>query len=265
MVVPPVAALRVLALGAAVAAALARPAHGDPPDDLVRRPLVLPAGTVELRLTASINVQVRSIGVPLSLAPDAWWGVLPRWTVGVIHSDTSLDQIATSGSFCIRQSAVSTCDHLYHGSGVDVRYGAIDGDLAVAPRLRLVVREIDPFKPAVTLGALVRWVHGRFAIAGDPYLRLPLANHDLGNASAIMLPLWLEVQPAPGWLIALHTGFDAELVVLRDGGHGAFGIEVTARARDDLDVGLSAGWGSLVGPQHDARHGTVMISASWRR
>lgn len=265
MVVPPVVALRVLGLGAAVIAALAGPAHGDPPDDLVARPLVLAPGAVELRLTASINVQVRSIGVPLSLAPDAWWGVLPRWTVGVIHSDASVDQIDTSGSLCVRQSAISTCDHFYHGSGVDVRYGALDGELAIAPRLRLLVRETDPFKPAVTLGALVRWVHGRFAIAGDPYLRLPLANHELGNASAIMLPLWLEVQPAPGWLIALRTGFDADLVVLRDGGHGAFAVEVTARARDDLDVGVSAGWGSLFGPQHDARHGTAMISASWRR
>lgn len=256
-------ALRVLALGA-LTAGLGTTARADSPDDLVTRPLVLAPGAVELRLTASINVQIRSVGVPLSLAPDAWWGVLPRLTLGVIHSDASLDQFATSGSFCIRQSAISTCERFYHGSGLDVRYGALDGDLAVAPRLRLLVRETDPFKPAVTLGALVRWVHGRFAIVSDPYLRLPLANHELGNASAIMLPLWLEVQPAPRWLIALHTGFDAELVVLRDGGHGAFGVEVTTRARDDLDVGISAGWGSLLGPQHDARHGTAMISAAWR-
>ena len=256
-------ALRVLALGA-LSIGLVATARADPPDDLVTRPLVLAPGAVELRLTASINVQVRSIGVPLSLAPDAWWGVLPRLTLGVTHSDASLDQIATSGSFCIRQSAISTCDHFYHGSSLDLRYGALDGDLALAPRLRLLVRETDPFKPAVTLGALVRWTHGRFAIVGDPYLRLPLANHELGNASAIMLPLWLEVQPAPGWLIALHTGFDADLVVLRDGGHGAFGVEVTARARTDIDVGVSAGWGSLLGPQHDARHGTAMISTTWR-
>ena len=257
-------ALRVLALGALTAPLLAGAAHADPPDDLVTRPLVLAPGAVELRLTASINVQVRSIGVPLSLSPDAWWGVLPRLTLGVIHSDASLDQIATSGSFCVRQSAISTCDHFYHGTGIDVRYAALDGSFALAPRLRLLVRETDPFKPAVTLGALVRWSHGRFAIVSDPYLRLPLANHDLGNASAINLPLWLELQPAPGWLLALHTGFDADLVVIRDGGHGSFALEATARLRDDLDVGVSAGWGSLLGPQHDARHGTAMLSATWR-
>jgi hypothetical protein len=239
-------------------------AHADP-DDIVSRPLVLPQGSVELRLTAAINVQQRSVGEPISLAPDAWWGVSPRLTVGLIHSDASLDQIATSGSLCIRQSAISTCEHFYHGGGVDVRYSALEGDLALAPRLRLLVREIDPFKPAVTLGALLRWHRGRFAIATDPYLRLPLANHALGNASAIMLPVWFEVQPATGWMVALHAGFDADLVVLRDGGHGALGFEVTARASDAIDVGASAGWGSLLGPQHDARHGTVMLAASWHR
>jgi len=261
----PVVALGTLgALAAFGAAGGAGEARADA-DDLVSRPLVLAQGGVELRLTMAINVQVRSIGEPMSLAPDAWWGVLPHWTVGIVHSDASLDQIATTGSFCIRQSAISTCEHFYHGGGLDVRYDALEGNLALAPRVRLLVRDIDPFKPAVTLGAMLRWHRGRFAIATDPYLRLPLANHDLGNASAIMLPVWFEVQPATGWRIALHAGFDSDLVVLRDGGHGAVGFEVTARASDEIDVGLSAGWGSLLGPQHDARHGTVMLAASWHR
>jgi hypothetical protein len=241
------------------------PAARADPDDIVGRPLVLAQGGVELRLTVAINVQVRSIGTPVSLAPDAWWGVLPRLTVGLIHSDASLDQIATSSSFCIRQSAFSMCERGYHGSGVDVRFDAWNGDLALAPRLRLLIRDLDPFKPAVTLGAMLRWHRGRFAIASDPYLRLPLANHELGNASAIMLPLWLEIQPAARWRIALHTHFDSELVVLNDGWHAAVALELTARASDEIDLGLTAGWGSLLGPQHDARHGTVMIAASWHR
>lgn len=262
MEVPPAVAALV-ALGAAGGFAIA-PARADP-DDIVRRPLVLPQGSVELRLTAAINVQVRSVGEPLSLAPDAWWGVSPRLTVGLIHSDASLDQIATTGSFCVRRSAITLCDRLYHGSGVDVRYGVLDGDLALAPRLRVLVRALDPFKPAITVGGTLRWRRGRFAITTDPYLRLPLANHELGNASEIMLPLWLAVQPARGWLIALRGGFDADLVVIRDGGHGSFGVDVVARVTDDIDLGLTAGWASLFGPQHDGRHGTVMIGATWRR
>jgi len=232
------------------------------PDDLIARPLVLEAGALDVRLTLAINLQPRAIAEPTALSPDAWWGVLPRLTLGLIHSDASLDQIATSGSLCIRPST-STCAHRYKGSGVDVRYSAVEGPFALAPRLRAVIRDTDPFKPAVTLGALVRWAHGRFAITGDPYLRLPLANAPLGNRFAIDLPVWFAVQPASGWMIALRSGFESDLVVLRDGGHLAFALDVAARATDHIDLGVEGGWTSLLGPQHDARHATIMLAAGW--
>ena len=127
-----------------------------------------------------------------------------------------------------------------------------------------MIRDIDPFKPAVALGALVRWAHGRFAIPGDPYLRVPLASAPLGNRFAIDLPVWFAVQPAAGWMIALRSGFASDLVVLRDGGHLAFALGVAARATDHVDLGLEAGWASLLGPQHDARHATILLAAGWR-
>jgi hypothetical protein len=239
------------------------PARADP-DDVIARPLVLAPGAVELRLTAEINVQQRTMAQPLSLAPDAWWGVSPRWTLGLIHSDPSVDQVGVGASFCVRQSALSPCDQLYRGSGLDVRFDAVSGQLAVAPRLRVLVRDTDPFKPAITVGALVRWAHGRFAIASDPYARLPLANHALGNRAALVLPVWFAIQPAAGWAIALHTGFDADFVILRDGGRVPVALDVNARLGSGVEVGLEAGWGALLGPQHDAKHGTVMIAVAWR-
>lgn len=201
----------------------------------------------------------------VSLAPDAWWGIAPRWTVGLIHSDPSLDRIDASATFCIADPAASPCDRLYRNGGVDVRYGAVVGRFAVAPRLRFLVRDLDPFKPAITTGALLRWTTGRFAIVGDPYLRLPLANHDLGNRASLSLPVWFAVQPARGWMIALHTGFDADLVVLRDGWHGPLGLGVTARVTPEVDLGLEAGWFALLGPQFDGKHGTVLVTAGWHR
>lgn len=240
-------------------------AHAQPgasPDDLVARPLVLEPGTVDARLTLAINVQQRLITEPTALSPDAWWGVLPRLTVGLIHSDASLDQIATSGSFCIKTST-STCAQRYKGSGIDVRYSALEGQFALAPRLRAVIRDTDPFKPAVTLGALLRWTRGRFAITGDPYLRVPLANAPLGNRFAINLPVWFAVQPGAGWMIAVRGGFESDLVVIRDGGHIPFALDLAARATDHVDLGVEGGWASLLGPQKDARHATIMLAAGW--
>jgi hypothetical protein len=235
------------------------------PDDLVARPVVLDDGAVDLRLTAEIGVRNFRAARPLSFSPDAWWGVARDWTVGVIHSDTSVDQIEAGGTLCVRDSFVATCSHAYRGSGIDVRYGALEGAWALAPRVRLLVRDIDPFKPAMTLGALVRWTRGRFAIATDPYVRLPLANGELGNRTSLTIPLWLSVQPARGWMITAHTGFDADVAVLLDGGHAPFGLGVTATVTREVDVALEAGWSRLFGPQYDARRSAVLITAGWHR
>jgi hypothetical protein len=237
-----------------------------PPDDIISRPLVLAPGAFDVRLTLAVNLQQRLITEPTALSPDAWWGVLPRLTIGLIHSDDSLDQIAASGSFCVKtgQSTMSPCARFYKGSGIDVRYSAAEGHFALAPRLRVMIRDIDPVKPAATVGALVRWAHGRFAIIADPYLRVPLANAPLGNRLAINLPVWLAIQPAAGWMLALRGGFESDLVVIDDGGHVPIALDVTARATASLDLGLEGGWAGLLGPQHDARHATLMLWAGWR-
>jgi len=254
-----VAVRATLAAAILLASAAARAA----PDDLVARPLVLDEGGLDLRLTAEISIRYQRSEELISLAPDAWFGVTPRWTVGMIHSNASLDRIDTGASLCVASSA--SCDHVYRGSGVDVRYAAVRGRFAVAPRVRAILRDIDPAKPAVTLGALVRWTRGRFAIMSDPYLRLPLANHKLGNRSALVVPVWLAVQPATGWQVAVHLGYDADLEVLRDGGHGPVSLAVTARIVAGFELTAEAGWAQLLGPQHDAKTGTILITAGWRR
>jgi hypothetical protein len=241
---------------------LAGPARASP-DDLVARPLVLAPGAFEARLTAEYRIFYHRTRGLVSLAPDAWLGLSPRWTVGVIHSSASVDRIATGASFCL-SSDDTACDHVYRGGGLDVRYLARDGALAVAPRLRALIRDLDPWKPALTVGALVRWTRGRFAITSDPYLRIPLANAALGNRTAVSLPLWLAVQPARGWQLALHTGFDADLAVLADGWHGPLALAGTVRLTATLEATLEAGWEQLLGPQYDAKTATIQLSLGWR-
>jgi hypothetical protein len=234
------------------------------PDDVLGRPLVLAHDEVELGLSAAINLEPRRIGRPLSLSPDAWWGVSPRWTIGLIHSNASVDQIDAGASLCLRDSDNRDC-RFYRGSGLDLRVSALAGQFAIAPRVRLLVRDLDPFKPAMTLGAMLRWNRGRFAILSDPYVRLPLANHSLGNRAQLMFPVWFAVQPAAGWALALRTGYAADFVVFGDGEYSALSLGVTARAGRVVDLGVEAGWSSLLGPQHDAKHATAIITLDWRR
>ncbi len=237
-------------------------AHAEP-NDLVTRPFVLPAGGFEARLTAEINLQKNRYGRPLSLAPDLWYGVTSRWTIGLIHSNPSVDRIDATATFCLRRFQ-TRCDRLYRGSGIDLRWSWKTGPLAVAPRARVLLRDVDPIKPAITLGAMVRWTRGRFAIESDPYLRLGLVNRDQGNRAALFVPIWLAMQPTCRWLLAIHTGWDGEVAIVRDGWHIPFGLVIRARATSQVDIGVEAGFTSLLGPQNNIKQRAALVTVGWR-
>jgi hypothetical protein len=67
-----------------------------------------------------------------------------------------------------------------------------------------------------------------------------------------------------GWQLALFTGYTADVVVLRDDGRIPVLVETAVRVAPEVAFGIAAGWPELFGLQHDARHGTVMITTDWR-
>ncbi len=232
-------------------------------DDIITRPLTLARGQLEAQLVLEVNLQLALEGSPTSLAPDAWYGLTDRFTVGVTHSNASLDRIDASASICIVHLA-NVCDRYYRGSAIEARWSWRTGRLAIAPRARLLVRDVDPVKPALALGALVRWTRGRFALESDPYIRTGLANTDLGNRAFLMVPLYILVQPTCRWLVGIHLGWESDLAVARDGSHGPLGLIVKARATQNLDLTLHGGFTSLVGVQNNIKQRAVMVSVGWR-
>lgn len=221
--------------------------------------LVLARDALLARLSLEVDLTSRRVADQLALAPDAWLGVTPRWTVGLIHSNAAIDRIASDASLCLRG-----CDRPY-ATGLDARWSWLRGPLAVAPRARLLVRSVDPWKPAATLGALARWTRGPFSITADPYLRLGLANRGLGNRAALVLPLWLAVAPTRCWSLALHTGWDGELATIGDGWHVPIALAATARAGAHLAISVEAGFPSLLGPQNDFKQRAMAITVSYHR
>ena len=253
-------------------------ARAEPADDIVGRPLVLDRHQLEARLVVEIDTYPGEIGVPLSIAPDVWFGVASRWTVGLVHSYASLDRMEAGSTFCVVQSAINpanVCTATYRGSGLDARYLAFDrGAWSIAPRARLLyTRDSDPAtnvtidKPSLVLGALARWRHGRISIWADPYLQLGLANRTSGNADALALPLYVAVQPMRRWAVWSEVGYYSQI----DNGHDAtsswygilaFGTTVNPVA--GLDVGAVFGWQSLFGPQDNAKATVVLVTIGWR-
>ena len=254
-------AVALVAFGLGLVASTA--ARADP-TDLVGRRLVLDAGDVELALVAEVNLHTGETAQPLSLAPDAWYGVTSRWTVGVIHSDPSVDQVLPGATFCVQTAADAGCSRVYRGSGIDVRWSAREGALAVAPRVRVLIRDVDPVKPAVTLGALVRWQRGRFAVTGDPYLRVGLANLGAGNRTALVLPVRFEVQPTRRWALGVELGWNSDLAVWRDGWYMPAVVEARVRATAHIDVGAALGFTSVYGPQATPKDRVLFLRLAWR-
>ena len=224
--------------------------------DIIERPLALDRYELRAGVSLEVSLYQRFEGDVVSLAPDAWFGLTDRWTAGIIHSSQSVDRIGSRASFCLRQSDL-LCDRAYQGSGLDVRYRLADH---LVPRARLLLRDVDPWKPAITVGTLARWTRGRFAITTDPHLRLGLANTDQGNRAAFNLPVWFGVQPTCRWLIEFHTGADGDLAVIRDGWHMPLSLVVTARATADLEISVEAGFNQLYGPQIDIKQRELIVT-----
>jgi hypothetical protein len=234
------------------------------PDDVNGRPLVLDGGQLEARLTVEANLATGELGHATSLAPDVWWGVTSRWTVGVIHGRSSVDRFEPGASFCLVKGdrfLYGGCDRSYVGGGLDVRWGALPW---LAPRVRLLVDHLAVWKPALTLGALTRWMHGRWSISGDPYLQLGIANTDRGNRAALFLPIAFTVQPTCRWALSAHSGWNSDLAVWTDGWHIPFALSVLARATEHVDLSAMVGFASLLGPQNTPKERALFLAVGWR-
>lgn len=223
-------------------------------------PIVLDRGEVLARLAIEANLERRKLARPLSYAPDLWVGVTERLTVGLIHSSRSVDRIAAGASFCVRELA-GRCEHVYRGGGVDVRWAWRP---QIAWRARLLLRDVDPAKPAVAVGALVRTTRGRWSITTDPYLRVGLGNREAGNRDALVVPVWLGVRLGGSVELAVHTGIDGDLAVWRDGWHIPLGLGVEVTPSRAIAFGIEAGFTSLLGPQNTGDQRSVTVFASWR-
>ena len=243
--------------GAAVALLVTRVAIAEP-TDVVTRPIVLDAQQVDAQLV--VEADLETVGRPLSLAPDAWFGATPRLTVGIVHSDSALDRVTDGASLCVVSGELS-CTRVYHEVGADARYAVLDW---LAPRVRVLVRDVSPWKPALTLGALARWQRGRFALTGDPYLQVGLANTDRGNRAALVLPVYATLQPAARWAITLQTGYVSDLAVWSDGYNIPVALSVLARATEHLDVTAQVGFTTLLGPQNTVQERETWLILAWR-
>jgi hypothetical protein len=225
--------------------------------------LVLAPDEIATRITVEVELARGLRGTPTSVAPDLWLGLGSRLTVGIIHSNASLSRIDRASSFCFGHDDVYGCDRTYHNAGAEARYLLRDGSLAVAAHTRFLIRDVDPWKPAVTAGAAVRWSHGRWTLSSDPYLRIGIANTDRGNRTNVMLPLVAALRVIARTEVAVHTGYDSDVKVWHDGFHIPLALTARAIVTDHVELGVTGGFTSAFGPQDTLTRSTIWFWFAW--
>lgn len=227
--------------------------------------MVLRDDQIHAVLTTEIELAPRQFAKPWSLAPDVWFGVTPRLTLGLIHSNASVSRIGRGASFCFEHT-LNGCQRTYRNAGLDVRYAlSDDSTVATAAHVRLLLRDVDPaWKPALTLGVLARFSHGRIALTSDPYVRVGLANTDLGNRTALFVPVVFSLNLVERVALSVHTGYDSDLAVWYDGFHIPLALSTRGRITDTVELGVLGGFTSAFGPQDTLTRATVWFWLGWR-
>lgn len=208
-------------------------------------------------MTVEANLAHNAKASPLSLAPDIWW-TEDRFTIGFTHSNASVDRFWPGGSLCVRTDTLY-CDSVYRGSGLDGRYAVTDW---LAPRARFLLRDIEPMKPAITLGAAMQFERGRWELKADPYLQLGLANRGEGNRAAIWLPVAITAEVSR-FDFTLHTGWNSELAVIHDDWHIPLALGASAEIDEHFEVGATVGFASMLGPQNTPKQRVLFLTLSW--
>jgi hypothetical protein len=211
---------------------------------------------VQADVAVEVDLAPGHVGEPTSIAPDIWWDATPRLTLGLVHSNASVDRIQPGATFCIGGTDPLACDHVYRGSGLDVMYRLEDW---IAPRARFLLRDIEPVKPALLLGARIDLPHVTF----DPYLQIGLLNMTEGNRSAVVLPVRAHAALGPAQLW-VDTGWNAELVTYKDAWHVPLGLGASTHVVDSVSIGAELGFRTLLGPQNTPKERVLFVFVSWR-
>jgi hypothetical protein len=217
-------------------------------------PIVLPAGGIDVAATVEIDLEAGMGAHPISLAPDGWYGVTDRLTLGVIESGEALPRIQVGDGLC------HGCARIYDNVGLDARFAVRPW---LAAELQVDARGFAPFTPSLRPGARLRWVHEWFALDAAPQLWLPVANADRGNAAELSLPVWARFAlgcRAEAWLF---TGVRGELSGFTDEYAIPIGVGAAVRVRG-YDLGAEAGFPEILGPQNQVKSRSMFVFVETR-
>ena len=181
------------------------------PKDIVARPLTLAKGMVEIRGDVFVNLSKELVGKPFAIAPDIYYGVSDKLSIGLTHGL----------GLCLAGSE-NGCGEVYNDVGLDVNLSALRDakmDLALKVGLDLRGGGAGPFDPMLLqahLGAIFKYRIDKIAIYAEPTIGIGITERDGtddgmggtagGNKETIAVPVTLGFQATPELFAFLKTG-----------------------------------------------------------
>lgn len=208
--------------------------QADWPLRLVDRPLTLGPGMFEVRGdTFIVNLSSGSAGDPILLAPDVYYGVNQKLTVGIDHTQG----ICLSGDACDR----------YNDVGIDALYSLIYSDrVNVAARGGLRFADLDPATVGLEIGVAARLGFGDVAVVVEPRLYLGLLERD-ARGEQLDVPVQVQYQLNENNAVFLRTGLLGPLDGFGDAVQIPIGVGTLFALSRRLDVGLEFLFPNLAG------------------
>ncbi len=209
------------------------------PLEVTKRPLTLAKGMLEVRGdTFLFNLSKDAVGEPFSLAPDIYYGVDSKLSIGLTHDGL----FPAAGNGICLAGEDSGCPKTYNNFGIDALYGVmLGGSFQLALHGGFVAPSIDEFVGGLKVGALGRLQAGNIAIILDPGLYLGIIKRDAdegGQAEHLSIPVWVQFQVNTQTVAFVSTGMQGNLDGFGDNYTIPLGIGATMAANNRIDFGV---------------------------
>ena len=245
--------------------AMPPPETADASADMAGKPpMILPKGKLAVHVALGVDLSKDLVAKPIAIAPDVWYGVMPKLEVGVVHSNEALSGFwfqGLGGGLCVT-GADNGCAKFYNGPvGVLAHYVLMEGGIDLEADGGLVTT-LDPMAMSLKVGVRGRWMSGKIGVHFSPNIGIGITERDT-NKEEISVPVMV------GYMVSnkLHAGVQTGLAGPLDGFGDAFivpvGVGALFMVNDTLAVAGSFNFWNLAGKNSTGDARDLSIFAMW--
>jgi hypothetical protein len=227
--------------------------------------LVLPKGKIAIMGAIEVNLSKDAVAKPFSIAPDVWYGVNEKLSVGLVHSAFGQSGFMLGGGqgLCLAGED-NGCAKVYNNVAVDAKYLVMgDGPLQLAANGGVNIWQLsDPMLLSIKVGVVGQYTAGKIIVGFAPNVWVGATERDF-NKELLNVPVSAMFAVNPKLAAGIQVGISGPLdgfgdfyrVPLVIGGHYA--------VSDQISAGLGFGFTNIAGKDSSADGRTLVLAVGY--